>query len=81
MTKAPIWYLPGPFYRYAEDVKALARKAGVRIVDANVTEDRRGAADPKALPKATLKPEYRQLTKAERAAVEQAKALTAPAGE
>ena len=33
-NKAPVWYLPGPFTRYNEDVKALAQKSGVRIVDA-----------------------------------------------
>ena len=56
-AKLPIWYLPGPFYRYEQDVKAEAAKAGVRIVDANATEDRKGAA--KDVPKVTLKPEYR----------------------
>ncbi|EMR4172435.1 hypothetical protein R2537_007477, partial [Pseudomonas aeruginosa] len=42
-TKLPIWYLPGPFYRYEQDVKAEAAKAGVRIIDANATESREGA--------------------------------------
>jgi hypothetical protein len=62
-TKLPIWYLPGPFYRYEQDVKAEAAKAGVRIIDANATESRDGAA--KEVPKVTLKPEYRQKGKAE----------------
>jgi len=49
----PIWYLPGPNFQYVEDVKALAREAGLRIIDANVTSDRSDeAADP---PKVTLK--------------------------
>lgn len=39
-----IWYLPGPFHQYREDVKALAKDRGLRIVDANVTEDREGEA-------------------------------------
>ena len=39
-----IWYLPGPFHQYRENVKALAKKSGLRIVDANVTEDREGEA-------------------------------------
>ncbi|WP_371918979.1 hypothetical protein [Pseudomonas sp. B15(2017)] len=39
-----IWYLPGPFHQYREDVKALAKEHGLRIVDANVTEDREGEA-------------------------------------
>lgn len=56
-NKAPVWYLPGPFTRYNEDVKALAQKSGVRIVDARfVPEDRRKDAAPeKDLPKVTEK--------------------------
>lgn len=64
-AKLPIWYLPGPFYRYEQDVKAEAAKAGVRIIDANVTEDRRDVA--KDVPKVTLKPAYRPKGKAEAA--------------
>ena len=48
-----IWYLPGPFYQYQEDVKALAAEAGLRISDANVTTDRDGAAEN--TPEVTLK--------------------------
>jgi len=48
-----IWYLPGPFHRYQEDVKALAREAGLRIIDANVTANRDGAA--KDVPAVTVK--------------------------
>ncbi|WP_456254892.1 hypothetical protein ACP3PM_20760 [Pseudomonas iridis] len=39
-----IWYLPGPFHQYRENVKELAKERGLRIVDANVTEDREGEA-------------------------------------
>lgn len=39
-----IWYLPGPFHQYREDVKALAKEHGLRIIDANATEDREGEA-------------------------------------
>lgn len=39
-----IWYLPGPFHQYRENVKELAKEHGLRIVDANVTEDREGEA-------------------------------------
>lgn len=49
-----IWYLPGPTFQYVEDVNALAREAGLRIIDANVTADRTNAA--KHPPKVTLKP-------------------------
>lgn len=51
----PVWYLPGPFYQYNEDVKALATAAGVRIIDATVTDSRDHAADPDQLPTVTLK--------------------------
>lgn len=40
-----IWYLPGPFHQYEEDVKALAKAAGLRIVDANATTSRQGEAE------------------------------------
>lgn len=50
-----IWYLAGPFFQYNEDVKALAKAAGVVIVDANVTADRSNAAEPDQLPTVTLK--------------------------
>lgn len=57
MSENNIWYLPGPFHRYEDDVKALAKKAGLRIVDANMTESREGAAE--RVPEAELKPEWR----------------------
>ncbi|MDH2077159.1 hypothetical protein [Pseudomonas atacamensis] len=40
-----IWYLPGPFHQYREDVKSLAKEHGLRIIDANITESRDGEAD------------------------------------
>lgn len=40
-----IWYLPGPFHQYREDVKALAKEHGLRIIDASITESREGEAD------------------------------------
>jgi hypothetical protein len=45
MSHKNIWYLPGPFHQYQEDVKALAKQNGLRIVDANITESRDGEAD------------------------------------
>lgn len=48
-----IWYLPGPFHQYRENVKALAKERGLRIVDANVTEDREGESFD--VPKVTLR--------------------------
>ncbi|EJF73122.1 hypothetical protein A462_04796 [Pseudomonas sp. Ag1] len=45
MINKNIWYLPGPFHQYQEDVKALAKASGLRIVDASVTESREDAAD------------------------------------
>jgi hypothetical protein len=66
----PIWYLAGPFYQYEQDVKALARKAGVRIIDANVTASRDNAAPDDQLPTVTIKPQYKPLTAQERAVQE-----------
>jgi hypothetical protein len=48
-----IWYLPGPFHQYLEDVKALAKERGLRIIDANVTESREGEAHD--VPEVTLR--------------------------
>lgn len=56
MTDKNIWYLPGPFHRYEDDVKALAKKSGLRIIDASVTENRDNEAE--SPPKAKLKAEY-----------------------
>jgi hypothetical protein len=53
MSNKNIWYLPGPFHQYQEDVKALATAAGLRIVDASVTESRDGAAED--VPEVTIK--------------------------
>lgn len=45
MSNKNIWYLPGPFHQYQEDVKALAKQNGLRIVDANATNGRDDEAD------------------------------------
>jgi hypothetical protein len=45
MSNKNIWYLPGPFHQYQEDVKALAKQNGLRIVDANATESRDDEAE------------------------------------
>lgn len=56
MSDNNIWYLPGPFHRYEDDVAAIAAKEGLIIIDANVTDDRGGKADK--VPTAKLKPEW-----------------------
>ena len=53
MSNKNIWYLPGPFHQYQEDVKALAKANGLRIIDASITESREDAADD--LPEVTIK--------------------------
>ena len=53
MSNKNIWYLPGPFHQYQEDVKALAKANGLRIVDASVTESREDAAGD--VPDVTIK--------------------------
>lgn len=60
MSKKNIWYLPGPFHQYQEDVKALAKESGLVIVDANVAESRKGEA--KDVPEVTIRPELRPVT-------------------
>ncbi|KAA8689570.1 Uncharacterized protein ALO80_00877 [Pseudomonas caricapapayae] len=55
MSKNNIWYLAGPFHRYTEDVKSLAKERGLRIVDANATAGREDAA--KDVPDVTVRPE------------------------
>lgn len=57
MSKKNIWYLPGPFHQYQEDVKALAKENGLVIVDANVAGSRKGEA--KDVPEVTIRPELR----------------------
>ena len=58
--KSPVWLVPHPTYRYEQDVKVLARKAGLRVIDPAVAGDEeieQAIAADKA-PKLTLKPEY-----------------------
>ena len=66
-TKQPsTWLVPHPTYVYTEDVKALARRAGLRVVDpafASEAEKADAVADKDA-PKLTLKPEYKPAAKA-----------------
>ena len=53
MSNKNIWYLSGPFHQYQEDVKALAKANGLRIIDASATESREDAADD--VPEVTIK--------------------------
>lgn len=53
MSNKNTWYLPGPFHQYSENVKALAKAAGLRIVDANATDARHDSAED--VPKVTLR--------------------------
>lgn len=57
MSKNNIWYLAGPFHQYQENVKALAKERGLRIVDANVAESREGEAED--VPEVTIRPELK----------------------
>lgn len=59
MSRNNIWYLPGPFHQYQENVKELARENGLVILDANVAEGRKGAA--KDVPEVTIRPELQAL--------------------
>ncbi|QZI68676.1 hypothetical protein K5F93_20015 [Pseudomonas protegens] len=55
MSKNNVWYLAGPFHQYREDVKALAKQHGLRIIDANAAQSREGEADE--VPEVTMRPE------------------------
>lgn len=59
MSRNNIWYLPGPFHQYQENVKELAREHGLVIVDANVAEGRKGAA--KDVPEVTIRSELQAM--------------------
>ncbi len=53
--KLNVWFVGFPTFRYKEDVKVLARKAGLKIVDAKYQGDAPQCEKP---PKLTLKKEY-----------------------
>lgn len=63
-TSKQIWYLAGPFTKYDVDVKALAEKAGLRIVDARFAKDTSdGATDVPSLGEEKPKPKRKRTTK------------------
>lgn len=57
MSKNNIWYLPGPFHQYQEDVKAMAKEHGLVILDANAATSRKGEAND--VPEVTIRPELK----------------------
>ena len=69
ISRGPTWLVEHPTFRYVEDVKELARKAGLRIVDAAVADEHDRELAEKNPPKLTLKPEY-QPAKAAKAAAQ-----------
>lgn len=74
-TKSKIWYVQHPTFVFNEDVKALARQQGLKVVDA-VYDAGDGADD---VPKLTLRDEYKPAKKVEPKKPEEtdkAKALT-----
>lgn len=52
------WFIEFPTYRYNENVRALAAKNGLNIVDAKYKNDPIGNFEAPKVPKLTLKPEY-----------------------
>lgn len=61
MPEIKTWLVEFPTFRYVEDVKALARRAGLIVVDSAEAsdEDRAAAVSPKDAPKLSLKAEYK----------------------
>lgn len=55
-----VWLVEHPTYRYEQDVKTLARRADLIVVDPLFAgeEDLERAVSAKEAPKLTLKPEY-----------------------
>ena len=66
--KSNIWYVPHPTFVFNEDVKALARQHGLRIVDAEFDAGD-GVKDAPAL---TLKGDEKQKRKSAQKADDQA---------
>ncbi|MBI3157591.1 MAG: hypothetical protein HYZ20_19600 [Burkholderiales bacterium] len=61
-----IWLVEHPTFRYVEDVKALARKGGLRIIDAERASnaEREAAVTAAEAPRLTLRPEFAPASKA-----------------
>ena len=55
IKKEKIWYVAFPTYQYIEDVKALARQAGVKVIDAKFQGDKPQCENPPKLTKKTAK--------------------------
>ena len=53
MPKKLIWFVEFPTSQYKEDVKALARKADLRIIDAKFKKDFKEDEIAKEVPKLT----------------------------
>lgn len=58
-----VWLVEHPTWRYVEDVKALARKAGLVVIDAAVASDADRAAATTDAPKLTLRDEFKPAAK------------------
>lgn len=65
MSESKTWFVEFPTYRYKEDVSALAREKGLRVLDAKF-DNGKGAKGPKL----TLKPEFAKQGKSEKQASE-----------
>jgi hypothetical protein len=60
MGKSEIWYVDFPTYRYNEDVRALARERGLKIIDSKFQGSNKQCANA---PKLTLKGEKKRKKK------------------
>ena len=59
-SRPSTWLVPHPTWVYVEDVKAIARRAGLRVIDVAFAspEDVEAAVSAKDAPQLTLKPEF-----------------------
>lgn len=64
VDKRKKWFVEFPTFRYTQDVKTLARKADLRVVDAKFQGKE---TNPSTAPKLTLKKEYQPAEKTDEA--------------
>lgn len=55
VDKRKVWFVGFPTYRYTQDVKTVARKADLKVVDARFQGDQKQCENA---PKLTLRKEY-----------------------
>lgn len=55
-----IWLVEFPTYRYTQDVKLIARKGGLKVIDKKFAKDYPPEMLAEKTPTLTIKPEFKQ---------------------